>query len=252
MKERTCFGHRWSRRDCLKAIGGLAVGAVAVTSGVSWLKGQKSVYELGQEALVECQRLARPKMEALLGSENAERCCTAMLAEYDGFAAQLPAFQDGNNRGVFYRNAPFVLSLYRALRGEFGMRQDEALPLLSEITDDKVRAYLDNEPVNRFIMARVAKSAFYRKLFLSVWTRKDEPYGWTTEFPASDAYIAIDVTRCGLVDWYAAQGAPEVAPIGCQGDFIVAEYMPGIELARTKTIADGDEVCEFRYRREQT
>jgi hypothetical protein len=223
------------------------VGAVAVTSGVFVLRGRKSVYELGYDALVECQQLARLKIEDRLGAGSYPRCCTAMLAEYEGFAARLPAFEDRNNRGVFYRNAPFVLSLYRALRGEFGLSQDEALPALREITNHKVRAYLESEPVNRFIMARVAKNDFYRKLFLSVWKRQDEPYGWTTEFPDSDAYIAIDVTRCGLVDWYAEQGAPEVAPIGCEGDFIVAEYMPGLELARSQTIADGDQACVFRY-----
>ena len=170
-----------------------------------------------------------------------------MLEAYDKFAPRLPVLEDSNNRGVFFRNAPFILSLYRALLGEFALGQDAALDMLSQITDYMVREDYGNDPVMKFIMSRVARSDLFRKLFLSVWERQDEEYGWATEFPESDAYMAIDVTRCGLVDWYTDQEVPEIAPIGCEGDFIMAEFLTGLELTRTKTIADGDDVCVFRY-----
>ena len=250
-KEIKCFGRCWTRRECLKAIGGVAVGTLALASGIVWLGGKKSVCELGQDKVVEYQKLCRPKIEELLGAENYDRCCAAMLREYDEFAPHLPILEDSNNHGVFFRNAPFILSLYRALLGEFALSQDEALDTLSQITGYKVREDYGNDPVMKFIMSRVAGSDFFRKMFISVWERQDEEYGWATEFPESDAYIAIDVTRCGLVDWYRDQGVPEIAPIGCEGDFIMAEFMTGLELVRTKTIADGDDICDFRYVKKQ-
>jgi hypothetical protein len=178
------------------------VGTLALASGIAWLRGKKSVYELGQDKVVEYQKLCRPKIEELLGAENYGRCCAAMSKAYDEFAPRLPILEDSNNRGVFFRNAPFILSLYRALLGEFALSQDEALDTLSQITGYKVREDYGNDPVMKFIMSRVAGSDLFRRIFMSVWERQDEEYGWATEFPESDAYIAIDVTRCGLVDWY--------------------------------------------------
>lgn len=182
-----------------------------------------------------------PKIEELLGAGSYERCCGAMLAAYDAFAPSLPTLEDKNNRGVFFRNAPFILSLYRALTDEFALDEEAALGTLSQIAGYKVRQDYENDPAMKFVMSRVARSGLFRKMFLRVWEREDEPYGWATEFPESDAYIAVDVTQCGLVDWYTDQGVPEVAPIGCEGDFIMAEFLTGLELRRTKTIADGDE-----------
>jgi len=251
-EEIRCFGRCWPRRKFLIAVGGAAVGTVALATGIVWLRGKKSVYELGQEKVVEYQEMCRPKIEELLGAGNYDRCCAAMSKEYDEFASRLPTLEDSNNRGVFFRNAPFILSLYRTLLGEFALSQDEALDILSQITGYKVREDYGTDPVMKFIMSRVAGSDFFRKMFVGVWERQDEKYGWACEFPESDAYIAINVTRCGLVDWYTDQGVPEIAPIGCEGDFIMAEFMTGLELARTKTIADGDDICVFRYVKTQS
>ena len=107
-----CFGRRWSRRECLKAIGGLAVGTVALASGVVWLRGKKSAYELGHEKVVEYQRLSCLKIEELLGPENYDRCCAAMLAAYDEFAPSLPAITGQKNRDTFVLRTE-LLALYR-------------------------------------------------------------------------------------------------------------------------------------------
>lgn len=110
-KEIKCFGRHWTRRECLKAIGGVAVGTAALATGIVWLRGIKSVYELGQEKVVEYQKLCRPKIEELLGAENYDRCCEAMLREYDEFAPRLPILEGENNKSQFYRSAAFMLSL---------------------------------------------------------------------------------------------------------------------------------------------
>lgn len=236
-----------SRRRFLKVIVGTAVGTLALGSGIVWLRGKKSIYQLGRDMVTDYQKLCRPKIEEMLGAESYDRCCGAMLAAYDEFAPGLPILGDSNNRDIFLRNAPFILSLYHALLGEFALGQHVALDTLSQITDYKVREQYGNDPVMKFIMSRIAEDDLFRKMFLKIWERRDEEYGWATEFPESDAYIAVDVTRCGLVDWYTDQGVPEIAPIGCDGDYIMAEFMTGLKLVRTKTIADGDDICDFRY-----
>jgi hypothetical protein len=55
------------------------------------------------------------------------------------------------------------------------------------------------------------------------------------------------MTKCGLLDWFRDQGASEIAPIACEGDLIRTESLKGLKFIRTKTIANGDEICDFRF-----
>jgi len=244
--ERCCPG-RMCRREMLSVVGRATLGAIALGAGLGSTGCTRG--DPHREQVIAYQRLARAKMEALLGSAGYTRCCAAMLAEYDAFADRLPTFEDSKNHDQFYNSAPFMLSLYRALRSDFGHGQAMALDLLSQITAEKVRQdYAHNHAVNRFIYARVAKSTLLRDMGESKFSQyKDEPYGWAARIPASDAYLAIDFTRCGLVDWFRDQAVPEIAPIACEGDLIVASYYTGLELVRTKTLADGDDHCDFHY-----
>lgn len=57
---------------------------------------------------------------------------------------------------------------------------------------------------------------------------QDKPHGWAVEFPESDAYMAFDMTRCDLADWFNDQGVPEIAPVACEGDYITAEFYTGL------------------------
>jgi hypothetical protein len=167
--------------------------------------------------------MSRAKIEELLGAEHYSRCCEAMLRAYEGFAADLPVLTGSNNYNQFYHSAPFMLSLYRTLRGEFELDQVTALDYLGQITNYKVRQDYADQSVTRFFMAHVADSALVRKLSMKKFEYVDEPYGWAVEFPEADAVIAVDFTRCGLVDWFREQGAPEIAPVACQGDYVVAD-----------------------------
>jgi hypothetical protein len=229
----------------------VALGTALVASGTVYpgCVGKKTKEETHRDELIAYQSLVRAKIEELLGVENYDRCCTAMLSEYDEFAPHLPTFEDDKNRDQFYHNAPFMLSLYRTLLGEFACSQDRALDLLSQITCSKVRRdYEESHRIEKFFFRRLAKSEFLRDVVLEkIKEYKDEKFGWEIKFPESDVYMAFDFTRCGLVDWFKDQEVPEIAPIACEGDFIVAEYFTGLEFVRTKTIASGDEICDFRY-----
>jgi hypothetical protein len=232
-------------RRKLLILGEVAAGAALVGSHITKLL--KSEEQIHREMLIDYQQLSRPKIDELLGTENYDRCCRAMLIEYDRFAPHLPVFGGGNNRSQLYHSAPFMLSLYRTLLQEFALGQDKALDLLGQITDYKVRRDYANRPIETFFLSRVAESEFIKKLGMKKLEYEDERYGWAVQFPESDATMAFDMTRCGLIDWFKDQGVPEIAPIACQGDYITAEFYSGLELVRTMTIAGGDQLCDFRY-----
>jgi len=65
--------------------------------------------------------------------------------------------------------------------------------------------------------------------------------------PAKDE-VAFDVTRCPLAEYFAAQGTPELTRhAACSLDYRMAEQW-GVTLQRTRTIAEGHPVCDFRFR----
>lgn len=65
--------------------------------------------------------------------------------------------------------------------------------------------------------------------------------------PAKDE-VAFDVTRCPLAEYFAAQGTPELTRhAACSLDHRMAAQW-GVTLQRTRTIADGHPLCDFRFR----
>ena len=61
--------------------------------------------------------------------------------------------------------------------------------------------------------------------------------------------FGMDYTRCGICALCRDEGCPELARYMCRLDFQLADII-GIHLERTGTLAEGDDVCDFRYTRE--
>ena len=205
--------------------------------------------ELHKSEIIQFQNWCKPVISELLGDDNYDRFCQAALKEYDSFALQLPCFEDDMNKSLFYSNCPWMLSNYRALRGEFNLNQEEALDKLRQISNFKHTKKFENESeFMKSIYPKIAEDELLREETLKRFTiKKDEKYGWATVLPESDAYIAVDYTKCGITDWFREQGAPEIAPIACEGDYIQFALWKGLKFFRTKTIANGDEICDFRF-----
>ena len=246
-----CFTDFITRRKFLQQIGKAYLGTMVVASGVlsTGCSGKEDTIASHKKEIIQFQRVCKPIINELLGAKNYNRFCEAALREYDSFASQIPVYEDKINKSNFFANGPFMLSSYRALLGEFNLNKKEALDMLSQITNFKHRNKFENQSViMKFIFPRVAKYDFLRDLMLKRFTfSKDEKYGWASDFPQSDAYIAINITKCGLTDWFRDQGAPEIASIACEGDLIWTKLLTGLKFIRTKTIADGGEICDFRF-----
>ena len=82
------------------------------------------------------------------------------------------------------------------------------------------------------------------------WTQKREyPANWVAYFVPGDGKdfdYGYDYSECGAVKYFHAQGVPELAPYFCLNDFPNSAVY-GTGLRRKGTIAQGDEVCDFRY-----
>jgi hypothetical protein len=60
---------------------------------------------------------------------------------------------------------------------------------------------------------------------------------------------AVNITRCQYAEMYKKHGLAEFGILlSCGRDFDLIEgFNPDIKLARTKTIMEGNEICDFRF-----
>lgn len=84
------------------------------------------------------------------------------------------------------------------------------------------------------------------------WTQKKEyPANWVAELLIGDGKeydFGYNYTECALVKFFRANNIPEIAPYVCINDFLRSKTL-GTGLQRSKTLAQGDEVCNFRYKK---
>ena len=59
----------------------------------------------------------------------------------------------------------------------------------------------------------------------------------------------LDILSCPVVNALEEIGMPEVAPIMCAIDQIYSTGYRGIQFRRTKSVAEGDDCCDYRYKR---
>ncbi len=71
---------------------------------------------------------------------------------------------------------------------------------------------------------------------------------WVVDvIPGCDEYdLGYDYHECGVCKICRDEGCPELAKYMCRLDFVIADIM-GMKLVRTKTLAEGAELCDFRY-----
>lgn len=78
------------------------------------------------------------------------------------------------------------------------------------------------------------------------------PEDWVFEFVegGEDYLLGYDIRECGIHKFWRAQGLEEFVPYLCLTDWAKWELL-GVSVERTKTIANGHEVCDFRYCRQK-
>lgn len=73
--------------------------------------------------------------------------------------------------------------------------------------------------------------------------------GWDTRWVQNNPrHIAFDMRSCFYLDTLSSYGAPELTPLFCQTDEVMAEaFPPQIGFRRSQTLGRGGECCDFQY-----
>lgn len=167
--------------------------------------------------------------------------------EYESLIPKLPYIGKRNPFMVNLVQSAWCLALYRVLK-TYGKTMEEVGKILYEATEEKFSSYpgwlLKFAGAWMFAENRVKKLAERAQ-------KREYPGDWVWSYVEGDGVefdFGVDFIECGVCKFFKKQGAEEFVPYLCLLDF-PGSKASGSGLARTMTIAEGGEKCDFRFKR---
>ncbi|MFU2208698.1 L-2-amino-thiazoline-4-carboxylic acid hydrolase [Solidesulfovibrio sp. C21] len=246
--------HRFTRRHLLRA--GL-VGACACLfpwRALAAATVKPNFYVANRDKLLADFRGVCAGAEHWLAARTAEPTAKAIAADaerrYDRLLPGMPEIG-----GTANRNQPFLImagwltALTQAM-GEKGMPAKDAGRLLYDLDAADWTAVPPQKA--KAMGAALFSPAYFASLkeWAAASQKRQYPGDWVGKAIPGDGKtfdLGYDYTQCGVVLYFKAQGVAEVAPYFCLNDFL-ASRAQGTGLERKHTLAQGDALCDFRYK----
>lgn len=183
-------------------------------------------------------------LNSRFGGSEADAIRREMLAEYRPLIPQVPYVGGRRNRYTpGLAMSAWALAIYRVLLRHGGTVQDAG-----EILHNYAKSSYGRLP--RPLRTRMLRPRKTRAEKQAKWTQQSPyPGDWLNAIVEGDGRTfdwGIDITECGMVKFFHAQGADELTPYLCDLDYVMAEAA-GVGLSRTKTLAWGCDSCDFRW-----
>ncbi len=179
----------------------------------------------------------------------ADETAAAARAEFAGILGSLPYIGgDDNFLTADLVEAAMILADYKALSAR-------GVPLadIHRIVHETIRRRVARYPrLLLWLIGRLKESRWFmarRKRQAARSQERAYPGDWVFTFvpgDGGDLLYGLDFTQCGICELYRAHGEKRAVPINCAVDFIMADAF-GMKLVRTKTVAGGGGVCNFRF-----
>jgi hypothetical protein len=142
----------------------------------------------------------------------------------------------------------FGLALYRALTAEYGPGEETV-----EKTHRLLWASGARGPYVAFAqLLRFSGDPFEVFATVAGWVNRRffPPPKWDRRQVEVENGYGFDYHSCPYPGFCLREGAPELARAFCDMDWRMAELLPArVRMVREKTLAEGDDVCDFRYYR---
>jgi len=231
------------RRKFLK-LSAITAGAVAVGGGAIYvIKRDSSILDDHFEGTEKV-------LKARFGKDRAAGLMGDIRREYETLAPQMPYIGgEGNMFTEWLVYGVYYLAVYRVLKAK-----GQAVEEVGKVIFDTLEAMADYPKW----LLRLVGSLKYNEEYVNrlreatAKTQKRRyPGDWVATFiegGGGEFDYGIDITECGICKFYHAQGAGDLAPYLCLSDYVVSEAFDR-GLVRYKTLAEGAEVCDFRYKK---
>ena len=232
-----------NRRKFLK-VSAITAGALAIGGG--------AIYAMTRDSnMLDDHFEGTEKVLATrFGKGRASRLMKDIRQEYEALTPEVPyiggkenMFTEWLTYGVYY------LAVHRVLKAE-GQGVEE----VGQMIFDTFQAMADYPKwLLRLVGSLKYNKRYVNQLKEAVAKTQERRYpgDWVATFIEGDREefdYGIDITECGICKFYHAQGADELAPYLCLSDYIVSDTFDR-GLVRRKTLAEGAEVCDFRYKK---
>ena len=193
---------------------------------------------------------ARTALVSQYGFEFAGTVVTEAREEYSKLIPEIPYVGQHRILVRFITGTAQSLAIYKVLRNH-GKTVEEA----GKLYYLTCKAILSSYPgIVRLLIGKVS----FSKLFLRAVRRgalesqkRLYPGGYVFSFVEGDGRefdYGVDYFECGGCKFLSQQGASELAPYICTADIVYSDSF-GWGLVRTKTIAEGFEKCDFRFKK---
>ncbi|MCE1246855.1 MAG: L-2-amino-thiazoline-4-carboxylic acid hydrolase [Firmicutes bacterium] len=254
--------HKLSRRDLLEA----GIKGCAACMILPMFAGKFEGMEFEEEPKEDYYALNKNKYKKMfeesamgfeqyitsdVGADKAKQIREQSEAYFDRLYAKLPAVGGSKNINVVYLiEAASYLAFYPSMQQAGKTARD-----LGKIFFDMYEQQIEKDtPEERKKVQDEFFSDKYKKHFkqYAAWTQKNKyPMNWIAEYKegnGTDFDWGYDYKRCGIVEFLKSENASELAPYICLTDF-VKSWVYGTGLERESTIANGNSICDFRYKR---
>ncbi len=137
--------------------------------------------------------------------------------------------------------APLVSALIKGFAAEIG--EEKAFKITQKVVNED--AILSGKTLANEFSGNSLKTML--KIVQEVWAK--DGIMEIENIHLDENMLSFDVTRCGYADMYKELGIQELGTLmSCSRDFAFMDgFNPVIELKRTKTIMNGDPICNFCY-----
>jgi hypothetical protein len=144
----------------------------------------------------------------------------------------------------------WALSVYRTLVSRGSSVEDAGMIIYTAV--EKLLALVPKGLIKHFVRKKYTDKFTARLKGLSLISKKRTYAGdWVFDvlgYEDQDFDLGVDYTECGICKYLKKNNAFELAPYICKVDYAVCNAF-GLELYRTKTLANGDQVCNFRFKK---
>lgn len=189
-------------------------------------------------------------MVSIFGENEANDIIVDSQKEYIKLIPQIPFIGNKNPMLLFLLPTVRCLAIYKALK-KHGYSTESA----GQFIYDSVKIELNTIPkaIRRIMGFLWFTTIFRNRLKRRARITQDHKYKGDFVFSYiegdNQAFdFGIDYFECANCKFLLAQNAFELAPYICETDRTASEML-GWGLIRTKTIADGNEKCNFRFKR---
>ncbi len=230
------------RRNFLR-LAGIATGTIIIGGA-----GIVVVNEINKDPLIMIKEILYKKLTQRFGHEEGDELSKNIEREYQNTSSQLPNIgtEEDNKWVVYMLPTALALAAYRILVPinlnieQFGL-----------IFFETIQEQMNN--ISSYAMQVIGTDqGMKEKTKLLAERSQQHQYkdDWVINYVegnGQDFTYGIDVKECAILKYLTHQGAPELTKYLCLTDFVTSEAI-GRGLVRNKTLAEGCDCCDFRYK----